>query len=95
LDAAMSASLPFVLGSLALLLGTAALAVALYRARAVPLGICAMLAAGVIANFAAWAAGNRPGLITTSLLLLIGYAWIGIRVLRQSDAAWVGAQHAQ
>ena len=95
LDAAMSASLPFVLGSLALLLGTAALAVGLYRARAVPLGICAMLAAGVIANFAAWAAGNHPALIATSLLLLIGYAWIGTHVLRQSDAAWLGTQHAQ
>jgi hypothetical protein len=91
LDGAMSTSLPFVLGSLALLAGTVILAVGLYRARAVPGGICAVLIAGVIGNFAAWAAGNQPGLISTSLLLLIGYAWIGTGALRQPDRAWVSA----
>lgn len=95
LDAAMSASLPFVLGSLALITGTVALAVGLYRARAVPPGICAVLAAGVIGNFAAWAASSHPGLIGTSILLLIGYAWIGTGVLRQPDRAWASAPHVQ
>ena len=88
LEGAAGASLPFILGALALLTGTVMLAVGLYRARAVAAWVCAALAAGIVASFAAWFAGSQPALVATSLLLAVGYGGVGVGFVRQSVAAW-------
>lgn len=88
LDGAMGASLPFILGALALMIGTVVLAAGLYRARAVPAWVCASLGAGMVTSFAAWFAGSQPALVATSVLLVLGYGWVGVGLLRQSDEDW-------
>jgi Domain of unknown function (DUF4386) len=82
LDQAMSASLPFILGALALMIGTVVLAIGLHRSRAVPAPAAAAIGVGMIGTLAAWFAGSQPALITTSILLLAGYGWIGVKLLR-------------
>jgi hypothetical protein len=85
LDQAMSGSLPFILGDIALVIGTVVLAIGLYRSRAVPAPAAAAIAAGTIGTLAAWFAGSQPTLVAASVLLLAGYGWIGITLLRQPN----------
>ena len=83
LDQAMSGSLPFILGSLALVIGTVVLAIGLYRSRAVPAPAAAAIGVGMIGTFVAWFASSQPTLIAASVVLLAGYGWIGVQLLRQ------------
>ena len=85
LDQAMSASLPFILGTLALVIGTVVLAIGLYRSRSVPAATTAAIGVGMIGTVVAWFAGSQPLLVAASVLLLAGYGWIGIKLLRQQD----------
>jgi hypothetical protein len=88
LEASAGATLPFILGTLGLVIGTALLAIGLYRARAVPTWVAAALGAGIVANLAAFIAGSRPGLIASSAILVLGYGYVGMLFLRQSDQDW-------
>jgi hypothetical protein len=88
LDDAMGANLPFILGALALVIGTVVLAIGLYRARAIPAWACVALGAGTTGSLAAWFASSQAALVATSVALVLGYGWVGVGVLRQSDQAW-------
>jgi hypothetical protein len=88
LEASAGATLPFVLGTLGLVIGTVLLAIGLYRARAVPTWVAAALGAGIVANLAAFIAGSRLGLIASSAVLVLAYGSIGLLFLRQSDQDW-------
>ena len=88
LEAAAGATLPFILGTLGLVIGTVLLAIGLYRARAVPTWVAAALGVGIVANLAAFIIGSRPGLIASSAILVLAYGWIGLVFLRQSDQDW-------
>ena len=88
LEAAAGATLPFILGTLGLVIGTVLLAIGLYRARAVPTWVAAALGAGIVANLAAFIAGSRPGLIASSAILVLAYGYVGLVFLRQSDQDW-------
>lgn len=88
LEAAAGATLPFILGTLGLVIGTVLLAIGLYRARAVPTWVAAALGAGIVANLAAFIAGSRLGLIASSALLVLAYGSVGLLFLRQSDQDW-------
>jgi hypothetical protein len=88
LEAAAGATLPFILGTLGLVIGTVLLAIGLYRSRVVPTWVAAALGAGIVANLAAFIAGSRPGLIASSAILALAYGWIGLLFLRQSDQDW-------
>jgi hypothetical protein len=88
LEAAAGATLPFILGTLGLVIGTVLLAIGLYRARAVPTWVATALGAGIVANLAAFIAGSRPGLIASSAILVLAYGSIGLLFLRQSDQDW-------
>lgn len=88
LEASAGATLPFILGTLGLVIGTALLAIGLYRARAVPTWVAAALGAGIVTNLAAFIAGSRPGLIASSAILVLGYGYVGMLFLRQSDQDW-------
>jgi Domain of unknown function (DUF4386) len=88
LEAAAGATLPFILGTLGLVIGTVLLAIGLYRSRAVPTWVAAALGAGIVANLAAFIAGSRLGLIASSAILVLAYGSIGLFFLRQSDQDW-------
>jgi len=88
LEASAGSTLPFILGTLGLVIGTVLLAIGLYRARAVPTWVAAALGAGIVANLAAFIAGSRPGLIASSAILILAYGSIGLLFLRQSDQDW-------
>ena len=88
LEASAGATLPFILGTLGLVIGTALLAIGLYRARAVPTWVAAALGAGIVTNLAAFIAGSRPGLIASSAVLVLAYGSVGLLFLRQSDQDW-------
>jgi Domain of unknown function (DUF4386) len=85
LDQAMSGSLPFILGDIALVTGTVVLAIGLYRSRSVPAPAAAAIGVGTIGTLAAWFVSSQPTLIAASVLLLAGYGWIGITLLRQPN----------
>jgi Domain of unknown function (DUF4386) len=88
LEASAGATLPFILGTLGLVIGTVLLAIGLYRARTVPTWVAAALGAGIVANLAAFIAGSRPGLIASSAILVLAYGYVGLVFLRQSDQDW-------
>lgn len=88
LEASAGATLPFILGTLGLVIGTVLLAIGLYRARAVPTWVATALGAGIVANLAAFIAGSRPGLVASSALLVLAYGCVGLVFLRQSDQDW-------
>ena len=88
LEAAAGATLPFILGTLGLVIGTVLLAIGLYRSRTVPIWVAAALGVGIVANLAAFIAGSHPGLIASSAILVLAYGSIGLGFLRQSDQDW-------
>jgi hypothetical protein len=88
LEASAGATLPFILGTLGLVIGTVLLAIGLYRAHAVPTWVAAALGVGIIANLAAFIVGSRPGLIASSAILILAYGYVGLVFLRQSDQDW-------
>jgi hypothetical protein len=85
LEQAMNASLPFILGTLGLVIGTVVLAIGLHRSRTVPNLAATAIGTGMTGTLAAWFAGSQPALVAASILLLVGYGWIGIRLLRQPN----------
>jgi hypothetical protein len=66
-------------------LGSIILAIALWRARVVPLWVAVVIVAALVSEFIgpeAWS----PQLMF--VLLLIGFGWIGLKVLRMADREW-------
>lgn len=96
-DNVAGASLVFSIGGVAVVVGMVLLALALYRAKAVPEWAAAGLVAGTVLNIAGFSAGSAGILILSSVVLLAAFGWIGRLVLAdgtpeataaQSPAAW-------
>jgi hypothetical protein len=77
-------SLIFTIGGFGIVVGVVLLAVALYRARAVPVWSAAGLVAGTWLNVIGFSAGSTGVLIISSALLLGSLGWIGWQVLTGS-----------
>ncbi len=76
---------------LAFYLGSIILAVAVWRARVAPLWVAAVIVAATPSEF------FGPEALSPELmlaLLLVGFGWIGLKVLRMSDAQWEKARVA-
>ncbi len=78
-------ALPLQLSGFAFLLGTAVLAIGLYRARTVPTWIAPALVVGIVANLAGFLASSVALLIASSAVLLAALGWIGATVLTEDD----------
>jgi len=65
-------------------LGLIILMVTLWRARVVPLWVTVCVVAGVVVDF--FVENLSPDLFF--ILLLVGFGWIGLKVLRMSDVEW-------
>jgi len=85
LDDTPGSALPLQLSGFAFLLGTAVLAIGLYRARTVPAWVALGLVGGIVANLAGFVASSVALLIASSAVLLAALGWIGGIVLTQSD----------
>jgi hypothetical protein len=72
-------------------LGLIMLAVALWRARVAPLWVATVIVAGLLSEFFG-PEGLSPELMF--ILLLVGFGWLGLKVLRMSDAQWEQASTA-
>lgn len=72
-------------------LGLIILAVALWRAKVVPIWIAGLIVVGLLSEFAGTDALS-PELMFA--LLLVSLGWLGLKVLRMSDAEWAGARTA-
>lgn len=88
---APAASAIFMIGALALVVGSLLLAVALTRAHIAPLWASALLPLGVVANIAAFGAGSRLLLIASAVALLVplGFAALSGRLLATPAPAYV------
>ncbi|MGZ4398916.1 MAG: hypothetical protein ACXVZ1_10940, partial [Gaiellaceae bacterium] len=80
---APAASAIFMIGALALVVGSLLLAVALTRSKIAPLWASVLLPLGLVANIAAFVAGSRLLLIGSSLVLLVplGFAALSGRLI--------------
>src|SRR5205809_20865 len=87
LDDTPGSALPLQLSGFAFLLGTAVLAIALYRARTVPAWVAFGLVGGIVANLAGFVASSVALLIASSAVLLAALGWIGAIFLTESDAS--------
>ena len=70
-------------------LGCAILAIALWRARVVPLWVAVVIVAALVSEFIG-PEGWSPQLMIA--LLFIGFGWIGVKVLRMADDEWQQGQ---
>jgi hypothetical protein len=75
---APAASLIFMVGALALVVGSVLLAVALARTRTAPLWAVVLLPLGMVANVAAFVGSSRPLLIVSSVVLLVPLAFVAV-----------------
>ena len=73
---------PFLLGAFA---GLILLSVAAWRARAFPRPALALLV-----TFLVWDFGLPIGPVDLHVLLMVAWVWMGVHLLRMSDAAWHG-----
>jgi hypothetical protein len=88
LDETAGSALPLQISGFAFLVGTAAVAIGLHRARAVPAWSALGLVVGIVVNLAGFVVGSVPLLIVSSAVLLIAMGWIGRIVLADSKADW-------
>ena len=86
---APAASVIFMVGALALVVGSVLLAVALVRARTAPLWAAFLLPIGMVANIAAFVGSSRLVLIGSSVVLLIPFGYVALsgRTLREPSPA--------
>lgn len=75
---APAASIIFMVGALALVVGSILLAVALTRTRTAPLWAGVLLALGMAANIAAFVGSSRPLLIGSSVALLVSLGFVAL-----------------
>ena len=80
-DNATGSSLIFTVGGLAVIVGLAILAVALWRTRLAPAWAAACVPAGAIANIAGFAQSSNLVVLVSNVILLAGLGWIGSRLL--------------
>lgn len=80
-DNVAGASLVFALGGLAVVIGIALLAIALYRSRTAPAWAAAALPVGTVLNIAGFSAGSTGVLILSGVVLLAGLGWIARAIL--------------
>lgn len=73
--------------------GILILALALFRANAIPPIFSAMLAVGVFLRFAL--ASSHPGTILSVFFIFIALAYIGFCILKQSDEDWTEPHRAE
>jgi hypothetical protein len=84
---APGASLPYAIGGILLMVGGIALAIGLWRSRAVPVWAAVLIPVGLIANSFAYASGSQPALIASWAVLLIGLARCAAAYLSRTAAA--------
>lgn len=77
-ESAPAASVIFMVGALAILVGSVLLAVAVARAHVAPLWASALLPVGLVANIAAFMGSSRPVLIASSVALLVPLAYVAL-----------------
>jgi hypothetical protein len=87
-DNAIGAALVFRLGGLGFVIGMVILAIALYRARAVPAWAAAGMGVGAFLNIAGFVAGSTLLVTISSAVLLLSLGWIGRIVLSGTDVEW-------
>jgi hypothetical protein len=73
---------------LGLVVGTLVLAVSLWRTRVVPRPAAALIVAFVVGDTIGVGANSLAVYLIAHTFLLVGSGWIGLRVLRMSDAEW-------
>ena len=88
LDETAGSALPLQISGFAFLVGTAALAIGLYRAQTVPSWTALGLVVGIVLNLAGFVVGSVPLLIVSSVVLFIAMGWIGRMVLAEPEADW-------
>jgi hypothetical protein len=88
LDETAGSALPLQLSGFAFLVGTAAVAIGLQRARAVPAWSALGLVVGIVVNLAGFVIGSVLLLVVSSAVLLIAMGWIGRILLADSKADW-------
>jgi hypothetical protein len=71
---------------LSFFVGWILLAIALWRARVAPLWVAAVIVAATLSEFVGPEASS-PELMFT--LFLVGFSWLGLKILRLSDRDWV------
>lgn len=86
---ASAASVIFMVGALALVVGSVLIGIALVRARTAPLWAAFLLPVGMVANIAAFVGSSRLLLIVSSVVLLVpfGYAALSGRALGEPSPA--------
>jgi hypothetical protein len=80
---AVGTSLVFTVGGLALVVGLAILAVALWRLRIAPAWAAAGLPVGAIVNIVGFAANSNAVVIVSNVVLLAAFGWIGRLLLAE------------
>jgi hypothetical protein len=93
LDETTGSALPLQLSGFAFLVGTAALAIGLFRARAVPAWSALGLVVGIVLNLAGFIVGSVPLRVVGAAVLFIAMGWIGRIVLADSKADWERSSH--
>ena len=88
LDETAGSALPLQLSGFAFLVGTAVLAIGLYRVRAVPSWTAPGLVVGIVLNLAGFVLGSVPLLILGAAVLFVAMGWIGRIVLAEPEADW-------
>jgi hypothetical protein len=71
-----------------MVIGTMLLAIGLWRARTVPRPATALILAFVVIDSIGAAGGILLINVVAHTLLIIGSAWIGVKILRMGDNAW-------
>jgi hypothetical protein len=80
-DDATGSSLVFTIGGLAVVVGLALLAVALWRHGLTPVWVAACLPAGAIVNIAGFSVSSNAVVLVSNVVFLAGFGWIGGRLL--------------
>jgi hypothetical protein len=80
-DNAIGSSLVFTVGGLAVIVGLAILAVALWRERLAPAWASACLPVAAIVNIAGFSLSSNAIVTVSNVVFLVGFGWIGIRLL--------------
>jgi hypothetical protein len=89
LDETAGSALPLQISGFAFLVGTAAVAIGLFRSRAVPAWSALGLVVGIVLNLAGFVVGSVPLLVVGAVVLFIAMGWIGRLVLADSEGDWV------
>jgi hypothetical protein len=80
-ESAAGSSLVFAVGGLAIVVGLALLAAALWRQRVAPAWAAAAVPVGVVVNIAGFSVNSNGVVLASNLVLVAGLGWVGHRLL--------------